>query len=591
MFRKNSSLIWRIAIPFALLLSLAMVALSLYLADHFRQTYLDIFEEKLQAETRLAADRIGVMIEAHEPDSAIDERAKLYADLLGVRVTVIDPTGRVLGESHTPANEMENHLNRPEIQQALRGQVSTEMRYSDTLRNDMMYVASPMYDSQKNLVGVARLAVSLRKIQDSLNLIQGSVTAATALMLVLALVLSLIIASYTIHPLKQLTAMAERVTEGHLNEITPTTRQDEIGKLHQAFHSMSRQLTDQILELKTERGKMEAILSNMTDGIVIVDSEGMVRLANPFACKIFNADPQGAVGKSLIELVRHHQLVEIWRKCRLSGGQETATVETSPERLFVQGIAVPLEPALPGMTLLLIQDLTRVRKLETVRRDFVSNVSHELRTPLASLKALTETLQEGALEDPPAARNFLQRMETEIDNLTQMVHELLELSKIESNRVPINLRPTPLCDLLQPAVDRMQAQAERAGLTLNLVCADGEHYVRADAERMTQVLINLIHNAIKFTPPGGKVTVSAVLEGSSAVIGVRDTGVGIPAEDLPRIFERFYKADRSRSGGGTGLGLSIARHLVESHGGKIWAESELNQGSSFFFTLPLAKKS
>ena len=588
MFRKRSSLIWRIAIPFFILLTLAMGSLSLYLSNHFRQSYVNIFEENTRAEANLVADRISLMIEAQAPDSAVNERARRYADLLGVRVTIIDREGKVLGESHSIPDEMENHLDRLEVQKALQGSTSVETRYSETLHNDMMYVAVPMFDSQGNTLGVARLAISLRKMQENLNLIQGFITATTAVVLLLSLILSLLVAAYTIRPLTQLTQMVERVVDGHLEEISSPTRRDEVGQLHLAFHRMSEQLKDQIFELQNERGKLEAVLANMTDGILIIDDQGIVRLTNPFALSLFKNKQQEAVGKSLIEVVRHHQLVEVWRKCRASGGQETVALETSPDRLFIQGIAVPLEPALPGMTLLLIQDLTRVRKLETVRRDFVSNVSHELRTPLASLKALAETLQEGALEDPPAARNFLQRMETEIDNLTQMVHELLELSKIESNRVPLNLQVVKLCEVVQPAIERMQLQAERAGLHLKLECSDPQILVRADSERMTQVLINLIHNAIKFTPPGGEIILSGYQDGKNVVICVRDTGVGIPTDALARIFERFYKADRSRSGGGTGLGLSIARHLVEAHGGRIWAESEVNRGSTFYFTLPLA---
>jgi len=235
---------------------------------------------------------------------------------------------------------------------------------------------------------------------------------------------------------------------------------------------------------------------------------------------------------------------------------------------------------------LVFQDLTRVRRLETVRRDFISNVSHELRTPLASLKALTETLQEGALEDPPAARRFLSQMETEIDNLTQMVRELLELSRIESGRVPLQRKPCDPCTLIATSVNRMRLQAERAGLTMETECPPDLPSVNADPERIDQVLVNLIHNAVKFTLPGGKIKAGAYVRGGEVAFFVYDTGVGIQPQDLTRIFERFYKSDRSRSGGGTGLGLSIARYMIETHGGEIWAESTPGQGSTFTFTLP-----
>jgi two-component system phosphate regulon sensor histidine kinase PhoR len=277
----------------------------------------------------------------------------------------------------------------------------------------------------------------------------------------------------------------------------------------------------------------------------------------------------------------------MWHKCQSSGEPQIVSFETSPDRLYLQGIVSPLAAHMPGSTLIILQDLTRMRRLEIIRRDFVSNVSHELRTPLASLKALTETLQEGALEDPPAARRFLLRMEHEIDNLTQLVQELLELSRIESGKVPLKQTLISPCDLVTPAMERMQMQAERAGLRLVLDCPSDLPRVQADRSRMEQVLVNLIHNAIKFTLPGGEINISARREQNMVVFVVRDTGVGIAPELLPRIFERFFKADRSRSGGGTGLGLSIARHLVEAHGGSIWAESEIGKGSTFYFSLPI----
>jgi two-component system phosphate regulon sensor histidine kinase PhoR len=221
-----------------------------------------------------------------------------------------------------------------------------------------------------------------------------------------------------------------------------------------------------------------------------------------------------------------------------------------------------------------------------VRRDFISNISHELRTPLASLQALVDTLRGGALDDPPAARRFLDRMETEVEALTQMVQELLELSRIESGQAPMRLIPTPVADVVFPPVERLRPQAERAGLSITIDLPPDLPPVLADAERAQQVITNIVHNAIKFTPSGGQMTLSAQPVGEDVIVSVRDTGVGIPPEDLPRIFERFYKADRARSGGGTGLGLAIAKHIVQAHGGRIWAESVEGKGSIFYVALP-----
>jgi two-component system, OmpR family, phosphate regulon sensor histidine kinase PhoR len=335
--------------------------------------------------------------------------------------------------------------------------------------------------------------------------------------------------------------------------------------------------------LEAERARLAAVLEKMTDGVLIADSNGRVQFANPAAETLFT-EGQPAAGRTVVEVLRLHQLVEVWKRSQESNQVQEESLEIPAKRQFLQLVVLPDREA--GGSLLMVQNLTRVRRLETIRRDFISNLSHELRTPLASLKALTETLRDGALDDPKAAKRFLARMETEVDALTQMTQELLELTRIESGQVPLDLRAVKAGKLLESSVERMRAQAERAGLELTAADAGDLPEIRADAMRLEQVLVNLIHNAIKFTRPGGKVTLTAEQDGQLVRFGVQDTGSGIPADELPRIFERFYKADRARSGGGTGLGLSIARHIVEAHGGKIWADSLEGQGSTFRFTIP-----
>jgi two-component system phosphate regulon sensor histidine kinase PhoR len=339
---------------------------------------------------------------------------------------------------------------------------------------------------------------------------------------------------------------------------------------------------ERFAHLDTERTRLAAVLEQMTDGVLIADAEGRIQFTNPAAEKLF--ETPAALGHTVAEVIRQHQLVQAWRLSQETGETQEESVELPARRLFLQLVVLPDKAT--GGSLLLVQNLTRVRRLETVRRDFISNVSHELRTPLASLKALTETLQEGALEDPTAAHRFLGRIETEVDALTQMATELLELTRIESGQVPLETKPLTPSKLLNSAADRMRAQAERAGLILRVEVPNRIPMIQADPSRLEQVLVNLIHNAIKFTRPGGVVELSASVEGEFVRFTVRDNGAGIPEHDLERIFERFYKADHARSGGGTGLGLSIARHIVEAHGGKIWAESAEGRGSTFFFIVP-----
>lgn len=339
-------------------------------------------------------------------------------------------------------------------------------------------------------------------------------------------------------------------------------------------------------ELVNDKILFESTIKNMNDGIFIVDENEIVTLINPSACRIFGIERQEAINHTLAEALRNHRINELYLASRRSGQQEVMSFEIAPYRTFIQCIATSLYPDIPGNILFLLQDLTRIRQLEIVRRDFVSNVSHELRTPLASLKLISETLQDGALDDPPAAKKFLSRMESEIDNLIQLVGELLELSRIESGRVPLErqwIRPVELINRVQ---DRMALQAERAGITVHLDISSELPAFFIDPTRMEQVLVNLIHNSIKFTNPGGSITIKAEQKQNELIFHVIDTGVGIPPKDLERIFERFYKTDRSRTERGTGLGLSISRHLVEAHHGKIWATSEPGTGSTFSFSIP-----
>ncbi len=358
----------------------------------------------------------------------------------------------------------------------------------------------------------------------------------------------------------------------------------EFEDLSGAMASLQANFDNQIAIFDSENARLATVLEQLTDGVLIANANGLVQFANPAARKLFDvSDP---VDHSVAEVVRNHQLVEAWRRCQQTREVQTESVELPTRRQFLQLFVIP--DTHEGGSLLLVQDLTRVRRLETVRRDFISNVSHELRTPLASLKALTETLQNGALADPEAGPRFLGRITTEVDALTQMAQELLDLSRIESGQVELVFAPLAPKNLLVSAADRMKMQAERAGLKLVIVCNDHLPQIRADKARLEQVMVNLIHNAVKFTKHGGEVNLEAESVVGAVRCAVRDTGVGIPSESLSRIFERFYRVDSSRTGSGTGLGLSISKHIVEAHGGKIWAESVEGRGSVFYFEIPVS---
>ena len=356
----------------------------------------------------------------------------------------------------------------------------------------------------------------------------------------------------------------------------------ELENLSGAIDSLIAAFNADHAVLESERLRLATVLDQITDGVLIADATGLIQFANPAAGRLFQFS--NPLQHSIAEVVRNHRLVEAWRRGQQTRKIQSQSVEVPTRHQYLQLIVIPDQHT--SGSLLLAQDLTRIRRLETVRRDFVSNLSHELRTPLASLKALAETLQEGALDDPPAARRFVDQIQIEVDALTQMANELLELSKIESGRFTLERSPIAASDLLHSATQRMQVQAERAHISLRVECAEDLPKIQVDAQRLEQVLINLIHNAVKFTQPKGEVVLCAEAASGEIRFSVRDTGVGIPADEVSRIFERFYRVDKSRAGRGTGLGLSIAKHIVEAHWGKIWAESIEGRGSTFFFSIP-----
>jgi two-component system phosphate regulon sensor histidine kinase PhoR len=387
---------------------------------------------------------------------------------------------------------------------------------------------------------------------------------------------------------RRLTVMAERIAQGDLEARIVSLSSGEIGHLARAFNRMANRLQKQIQKRAREKERLNTVLYALTDGVLIINRHGEVKLLNPAAARMLNTTEQHALDRTVVQVVRDHRIAEVFDRCTTSKQEEVALHELEDGR-FLRVVATPYLKGNNRGYVLILQDLTRLRQLQVIRHDFISNISHELRTPLASLRALVETLADSAMDDPPAAQRFLQRMEVEVDALTQMVQELLDLSQIEGRQALLRLQSVPAGETLRTGAERLRPQAERAQLTLHIDLPDDLPDIMIDPDRVQQVVTNLVHNAIKFTPPGGNVAVTAQadLASSELRVSVRDTGVGISPDDLPRIFERFYKADRARSGGGTGLGLAIAKHIVLAHGGHIWAEGQPGKGSIFHFTLPL----
>lgn len=570
--------------PFILLIVISMGVMGLYLTNFARDLQLDSLRSHLEKEARIIAEASQPAFFGHGDD--LDALAKKIGEGIDARVTIIAVDGTVLGDSQEDPSTMENHATRPEVRDALQSGIGESIRYSTTLGVRMMYLAVPI-TNQSDVAGVARVALPLVAVQTSVNhviLIIGLAMAGTT---VVAIMAAALIARATTRPIREMTKASRKIAGGELGQKIPISSRDETAQLAQAFNEMSLDLSKLVGDISTEKTKLQTILSNMADAVMMVDVEGKVVLGNRATERLFNVREKDAIDKPLIEVVHDHEADEILKLCLKTSQTQTGQFESVISKRFIRVIAVPLvDDSLTG-ALLLFQDLTELRGLQTMRRELIGNISHELRTPLAGIKAMLETLKEGAIEDKQAAADFLSRIEGEADRMTQMVSEITELSRIETGRAELRMTPLNLKLLVEEVAAQLNPLAQRHQVTITTDLVTDLPAGRGDKDRIRQALVNLVHNAIKFNHPGGSVTMSTKASGEFVIVSVSDTGVGIPEEELPHVFERFYKADRARTRGGSGLGLAIAKHIVQAHGGSIWAQSEEGQGSTFSFSLPI----
>jgi two-component system phosphate regulon sensor histidine kinase PhoR len=583
MFR---SIQWRIAIPIILLILASMGILGYYLVNFARNTQIDNLRSQLKSEARLTAEASQPRFLDPQQRDTIDDLTKNLGREIDTRVTIIASDGTVLGDSEEDPLTMENHATRPEVIDALALGIGESTRYSTTLGQRMMYVAVPI-TSQGEIVGVARVALSLSAVETSVSHVVRTIIIAMAIAASLAILATTLITRSISQPIKQVTKAAQRIASGKLDQKIPVLTSDESGQLAQAFNEMSLSLKEMVKTISEERSKLATILSSMADGVIMTDSEGTIMLANPAAENLFDFKKNEVVGRPLIEVVHDYEIDEVLKSCLKTAREQTTQLESGAARRFIRVIAIPLMTERLTGALVLFQDLTELRSLQTMRRELVGNISHELRTPLATIKAIVETIQDGAIDDKEATKKFLARVNDEVDRMTQMLAELTELSRIESGKAKLKLETVNLNLIIEDVIARLNPYAKSQRVALLSELPDDLPPVHADNERIRQVITNLVHNAIKFTPSGGKAIISAKPERDSLVVSVCDTGIGISKEDLPHVFERFYKADKARAGGGTGLGLAIAKHVVQAHGGNIWAQSEEGKGSTFSFSLPL----
>jgi two-component system phosphate regulon sensor histidine kinase PhoR len=588
----RSSLFLRLFGAYGVLWLLTVAALGWVIEQRVERRYREQVEETLC--TRAILVRETVRNWPEPTPTALQDRAAALAREINTRITLLDDNGHVLAESGRDPREhpIENHANRPEVQAARQNRFGiARQRHSSTLDQEMVYVALHTGEQRPGEVAFVRVALAMDDVERELAGLRRVIWTATAGAGLAAAALAFWLARRTARPLRELTRAAGRIAEGDYGHKVYTSSHNEITNLARSFNRMSERLADQFTQLEADREQLRTILSGMVEGVVALDAEQRILFANERAAQLLEFQVEAAVGRKLWEVVRHRPLQEVVRRS-LAGAEpcreELTWAGQAGRSLTVHAARLPGKPARGAV--LVLHDTSELRRLERIRQEFVANVSHELKTPLAVIKAGVETLMDGAVADPQHRGRFLEQIAEQSERLHALILDLLSLARIESGAEVFDLEAVPLAPLVGSCLERHQARAKAKEQQLEAVPSDPDAVVWADEEAVSQILDNLVDNAVKYTPPGGRIAVRWREEGNQVCLEVEDTGIGIPETDLPRIFERFYRVDKARSRelGGTGLGLSIVKHLVQALDGTVSAASRVGRGTTFSVHLPQA---
>ncbi len=512
----------------------------------------------------------------------------------GLRITVIAPEGTVLAESNKSPEELsgiENHLHRPEVQEAIRNGTGSAIRHSDTISVDLLYVAVAL--RQEKLIGVVRGAMPLHDIERTTGRVHRIVATSSGLVALAVVPLLFWMARRAGRPIEQMRRMAIRVAEGDFSVKAPVDAVSELGELGGALNRMAEQLETRLKQLIQEQTELRITLASMTEGVLLVDGKERILLANQALLRLFKLSGE-IVGQTIMEAFRNISLHEMIRQSM--EGREVRDRELSfwdqQERIFAINVArlrTTREDSIGAV--IVFHEITRLKQLENLRKEVVANVSHELRTPLSIIKGYLETLLEQPPPPPETARQFLQTIQRHSNRLETLINDLLTISALESPQEQIDFKPLALRPVVDAVVEELTPPARSKSISVQIDIPPDLPAIKGEGDRLHQALLNLLNNAIKYTQPGGQATVSARANEGQVEVCVSDNGPGIAPEHLPHLFERFYRVDkaRSRDVGGTGLGLSIVKHIIQVHGGRVWAESEPRKGSRFYFVLPAAR--
>jgi len=585
-------LLWRMYISFFTCTLLALLATAWYGNHALRRFYQEQVAADLLVKANILANEIRSQFLKADGEK-VDRYCKEFGRLTQTRVTVILPDGKVVGDSDRNPALMENHISRSEIQEALRGRTGKSVRFSDTIRRTLMYVAIPL-ERDGEVVGVVRTSVPLAVINWTLRSVYRHVGLGVLALAFFFAMLAFLLTRQMTQPLEAMRRTAERLALGDLQVRAPVPREEETATLARAMNQTAAQLAEKMASLTRQRDLQNAVFSSMMEGVLAVDSEGRILDLNPAAAQLLALDLEQARGRSIQEIVRNREL-QTFIASALAAEKPVQTeivLYGDTERcLQVHGTALTGSAGDKFGAVIVLTDITRIKRLEMMRRDFVANVSHELKTPITALRGAVETLSDAAPTTSEDKERFMSMMRRQVERLNAIVDDLLTLSRIEHDaehkRIP---RETgEVSEVLWRAVQACAGQAEAKKITISVECPN-EAKALINAPLLEQAVGNLIDNAIKYSAEQSRIVAGARIHDDKVEIYVRDEGPGIEAKHLPRIFERFYRVDqaRSRSLGGTGLGLAIVKHIALAHGGSVSVESTPGHGSTFIIRIPRA---
>ncbi len=586
----------RIFFNIVIVLLVGVIICGLLSARVVENNYHDSIEKTLITESGLIRELVGESLISNK--AGISEYIHKIKQTTNTRVTILDVLGNVIIDTEKDSSVMDNHSKREEVAAALKGEVGKSIRYSYTLKVDLMYIAQPIF-REGRVIGAVRLAKPLYEINHLLGKLYLNILIAVLAGLLVASLLGYRMAANITRPIREITDTAESIAKGQFDRHINIYGKDEVGILATSINDMASKLDEMIISLQDKNVKLEAIMSSVVNGIIAIDSLEKVLFINPAAEKILNIRDKDISGKHLLQVVRNNSLDNYLNSILKEKNyyDTEITLEGSEEKIlkfYANPIRQIDKTDIKGI-IITIQDITELRRLEKVRTEFVANVSHELKTPLTSIKGFVETLKMSGMENLQDNLRFLDIIEDEANRLYRLINDILSLSELEQKRAAIKKEKINVGKSITEVVSMLQAQSESKNIQLSVNVREELSALNGETDKLKQMLINLVDNAIKYTPENGKVEVEAYNQKeeqgrSSVVIKVSDNGIGIPKEHIPRLFERFYRVDKARSRrvGGTGLGLAIVKHIVILFNGRIEVNSEIGKGTVFKIILPVS---